>query len=919
MVSIPLYVKIQHWIYSLLLVFLVSCNTGQEPPKYKIGFSQCVSSDAWRRAMHAEMYRELSFYPQLSLEIKNAKGDNATQIKQINEFMEEGIDLLIVSPNESDPITPIVEEVFLSGIPVIIVDRKTSSNLYTAYVGGNNFEVGQTAGQYIRNLLKGQGKVLEIWGLHGSSPAIERHRGLLWGFQGSGIDIVSSIKGEWEKDTAKRRLRAHLDTDGIPEFDLIFGHNDVMAIGAQEICKSYGLQGKKFIGVDALPGPYGGIQAVTDGVLDATFFYPTGGDKAIEVAYNILNGKQVQKENILQTAVVDSSNVRIMKQQTDKIISQQESITRQKERIEIQLEIYRNQRTFLFGFGLTLFVAIISLAYVFKSLREKQEINEELKSKNKEILEQKDKVLTLSRKAEEATQQKIDFFTNISHEFRTPLTLIQAPVEELLQNKDTAPFKSDLTLIRRNTMRLLRLVNQLMDLRKIDHAQMKVKAIEQELVPFLEDIMDSFRKTAQMHQVTFRLLAEERTLKVWFDPMMLDKVMFNLLSNAFKFTPDRGKILLKVNTDPISNSVSIMVEDSGKGMSKENLGHVFDRFYQGETLSQKGTGIGLSLSKELIDLHHGEISVESVLGEGTCFDVKLKLGRTHFDDSEVLEGNAQQFFSEENIGYIEEPSLPITIGQQDDKEQTLLIIEDDPQVRKYLSHHLAGHYHILEAENVEIGIAKAMDQLPDLITCDLMLKQESGMEIIRHLKNDIRTSHIPIIVITAKSGLEERIEGIRLGVDDYISKPFSLTLLLERIKMLLAHRQRLREHYIHMLPVDKTKTTGISPDRKFVSNFSAIVEQHIDNPQLGVSNICEEIGLSKGQLYRKVKALLGYSVNDYINRVRMKKASHLLSTEDCPIADIAFKVGFTTSAYFSTAFKNHFGITPSEFRDQQRG
>ncbi|GAB3645713.1 substrate-binding domain-containing protein [Echinicola sediminis] len=869
--------------------------------------------------MHEEMFRELSFYPELSLEIKDAKGNNETQIRQIREFMESDIDLLIVSPNESAPITPIVEEAFQKGIPVVVIDRKINSNLYTAYVGGNNYEVGYTAGQYIRNVLKGKGQLLEIWGLRGSSPAIERHRGLLNALSGSEVNIVTEINGEWEKDTAKNRLKAHLMLESRPDFDLVFGHNDVMAIGAHEIWKTMGVENKKFMGVDALPGPYGGIQAVTDGVLDATFFYPTGGDKAIEVAYNILSGKQVQKENILQTAVVDSSNVRIIKQQTDKIIDQQDNITRQKERINVQMEIYQSQRTFLFGFGLTLFVAIISLAYVFKSLKEKQEINLELQSKNKEILQQKDKVLEFSKKAEEATQQKFEFFTNISHEFRTPLTLIQAPVEDLLQHKEAAPFKNDLNLIRNNTMRLLRLVNQLMDLRKIDHAKMKIKATEQELIPFLEDILSSFQKTAKDHGITLRLLADDRSIKAWFDPMMLDKVMFNLLSNAFKFTPDKGSIMVKVKRDELENTVRIQVEDTGSGMKPESVGHIFDRFYQGESFSKNSTGIGLALSKELIDLHHGSITVESQIGEGTRFEVGLKLGRSHFEDSEILEGAAQKYFSEENIGFMEEVSFPLsTTSAQTDKEQTLLIIEDEEQIRKYLSAQLGKYYHVLEAEDIETGIAKAIDQVPDLITCDLMLHNKDGFEIIRKLKSDMRTSHIPIIVITAKGGLEERIEGIRLGVDDYISKPFSFTLVLERIKMLLENRQKLREHYVHELPVDKPKAGKVSLDKKFVSEFTAVVEKNISKPQFGVNEICEEIGLSRGQLYRKVKALLGYSVNDYINKVRLKKAQHLLINEDLPIADIAFKVGFTTSAYFSTAFKNHFGQTPSDFREQQK-
>ncbi len=909
--------KNQIWIFILFLGFLFSCDQQENTP-YKIGFSQCVSSDAWRRAMHEEMKRELSFYPNLDLQIKDARGNNEEQIKQIQEFLDQGIDLLIVSPNESEPITPIVEKVFESGIPVVVVDRRITSNLYSAYVGGNNYEVGLTAGQYIKNLLKEKGKILEIWGLRGSSPAIERHRGLSDALQGTQIKIVNQINGEWEKDTAKNRLKHFLLKEEPPEFDLVFGHNDVMTIGAHEVCKNLSLLPKKFIGVDALPGPFGGIQAVHDGVLDATFFYPTGGDKAIEIAQKILTGGPYQKENTLQTAAVDSSNIRIMKQQTDKIIAQQDDIARQKERIEVQMEIYQNQRIFLFGFGLTLFVAILSLAYVFKSLRDKQEINEELQEKNKQILDQKDQVLHLSKKAEKATQQKFEFFTNISHEFRTPLTLIQAPVDELLQSKEASPFKNDLLLIRRNTVRLLRLVNQLMDFRKLDHGKMKVKAVEQEIIPFLEDILSAFQKTAKDHQINLKLLAEDRVIRLWFDPMMLDKVMFNLLSNAFKFTPDKGSILVKVEEDKLHNQVKILVEDTGSGMSPEQVKHIFDRFYQGEPNTQIGTGLGLSLSRELIRLHHGKLLVNSEIWKGTQFEIQLQQGKSHFDKKELVMHPQYQYFPTEQFTFYDDhenlEEKEIT-KDTPPKPQTVLIIEDEKEIREYLAKKLSKHYNILEAESAEIGVSKAMDQVPDLITCDLMLQNKDGFQIIQSLKSDLRTSHIPIIVITAISSLEERIKGIKLGVDDYITKPFSYSLVLERIKMLLASRHKLREHYIHELPIEKNGASTTPPDKKFISDFTSIVEQNIGNPQFGVNDICVTIGLSRGQLYRKVKALLGYSINDYISKVRLKKAKHLLLTEDSPISDIAFQVGYTTSAYFSTSFKNHFGSTPSEFRE----
>jgi signal transduction histidine kinase/AraC-like DNA-binding protein len=902
---------------SIVFVGPFSCDQKKEK-KFKIGFSQCVSNDAWRKTMHEEMFRELSFYPEFSLEIKDAEGDNQKQISQIREFQKEKVDLLIVSPNESEPITAIVEEIYQSGIPVIVIDRKITSNLYSAYIGGDNFDIGYTAGQYIINLLNGEGNILEIWGLRGSSPAKERHRGLVSALKGTRIEITSEIEGEWEKETARDRLSRYLSRSENHDFDLVFGHNDMMTIAAFEVCKDLNIQNKKFIGVDALPGPYGGIQAITDGVLDATFFYPTGGEKAIEIARKILSGNDFDKENILHTAALDDSNIRIMKQQTDRIINQQNNIFRQKDMIDNQLEIYQSQRGLLIVFGLTLFVAIISLAYVFKSLKDKQEINRELQLKNNEILEQQEKVMTYSRKAEEATKYKLDFFTNISHEFRTPLTLIQGPIEELIHHRDASNFKNDLMMIRKNTLRLLRLVNQLMDFRKIDSEKMQVRATEQILIPFLKEIMSVFQKTAKENQIHFKLISDNPNIRLWFDPIMMDKVVFNLLSNAFKFCPKRGFVHINVMEDSLKHEVILCFEDSGQGMDKEDLNHAFERFYQGNPGTRKiGTGLGLALSKELINLQHGSIQVYNISGEKTVFEIRLKMGTSHFDEQELDTSESSQQEFEHDIFIPEQDETSLIENIDKEKNYSILIIEDDPDIRNYLSKKFKEFYNVMEAEDIRSGLSIAYDTLPDLITCDLMLKDGDGLELIEKLKKNSQTSAIPIIVISAKTSDEDRFEGIKYGVDDYITKPFNISFVLERIKTILANRTHLREHYLHELPSALKTTNPPITDKKFTNSFLTLIEENIDNPNFGVNEICTEMGLSRGQLYRKTKSILGYSVNDYINKVRLKKAKHLLVHDSDSIADISSKVGYNTSAYFSTVFKSTFGITPSEFRESQ--
>ncbi|MDR7128577.1 signal transduction histidine kinase/CheY-like chemotaxis protein/AraC-like DNA-binding protein [Algoriphagus sp. 4150] len=911
-----LYSTLSALVFSTIALLFLSCEEHREE-KFVIGFSQCVANDAWRDAMHEEMFRELSFYPNLSLEIKDANGNSDLQIAQIREFEKQGVDLLIVSPNESEPITPIVEEIFRSGIPVIVVDRKINSNQYSAYIGGNNYEIGYTVGQYVRNIFDKEVKILEIWGLRGSSPARDRHQGLIDALGSSAYVLVDQLEGEWEKSIAKERLRTYLSDQTNHGFDMIFAHNDVMAISAREVCDELGIRGKKVIGIDALPGPYAGLQAVTDGVLNATFFYPTGGDKAIEVAWKILQRESFQKENLLQTAAVDSSNVRIMKQQTDRIINQQANISRQSEMIANQIEIYQSQKGLLIVFGITLFIAIVSLAYVFKSLKDKQEINKELQNKNDEVLEQQQKIMDYSKQAEEATQQKLEFFTNISHEFRTPLTLIQGPIEEMLQNKDASMFKSDLFLIRKNTYRLLRLVNQLMDFRKIDGDKMAINASQQALIPFLEDIMSVFGKTAKDNQIRFKLMCEEPHIKLWFDPAMMDKVIFNLLSNSFKFTPRKGFVYVKVSRDMPRYEVVIEVVDNGEGMNHEEVLHVFDRFYQGSSGVRKvGTGLGLALAKELVELQHGKIVAKSFKGENTVFEIRLKMGNGHFNSGELSEGSPLgQVLDHES--YISEYDDLQEEERQPDLAQTILIVEDDPEIRNYLKKRLSGEYRVLEAEDCRSALSIALDVVPDLITCDLMLKNEDGLDLIKKLKADPKTSPIPIIVISAKTSHEDQLKGVKTGIDDYITKPFNMAFVKERIKTILSNRSKIKAHYLHELPASDPTAQVDRSERKFVNVFTSLIEQNIGDPNFGVNEIGKEMGLSRGQLYRKVKSTLGYSVNDYIVKIRLKKAKYLLINDTCGIAEVAFKTGFKTSAYFSTVFKNAFDYTPSEFRESQ--
>lgn len=915
------------------VILQMTCSDGNKRPdgnSFVIGFSQCTSGDEWRRAMHQEMKRELAFYPEVEFLIKDAQDDNERQIQHIQTFIKQKVDLLIVSPNEANPITPAVEQAIQNNIPVIIIDRRTTSDVYTSFVGADNYEIGKTAGEYVVELLKGGGKVLEITGLPGSSPAILRSKGFGDALaQHPNIEVVGKINGQWQENIVNQRLADTLLT--FKAVDLVFAHNDVMARGAYNIFKNAHSihQNKiKFIGVDGLAGENGGIEMVMDSVLDATFLYPTGGEDAIQIAMDILQRRAFKKENILQTTIIDERNVRVLKMQSEKISNQQQDIERQQSRIDEQIKIYKNQRNLISILVISLLAALVLGANALYNLQQKQIANKKLAAQNEEIVQQRNKIIEMAEAAKVANEAKLKFFTNISHEFRTPLTLILGPVEEILNSSIATKNKHlrrDLKLIRANAIRLLRLVTQLMDFRKIEHNKMRVRASEQNAIEFIQEIMSAFERTAKRESIDFRLITFEQELLVWFDVNMLDKVLFNLYSNAFKFIRKvDGKIYTTITKE--EETVRISVEDNGRGMSPEHVKHAFDRFYRGEDYSTIGTGLGLSLSKELINLHKGEILLFSKKGVGTKFDIILPLGNAHFLPHERV-AQADHVSSYEHyriqVEADETADLLSTSPTTIKKDTTILLIEDNDELRTFLKNKFTEFYEVIEAADGEVGWQKSLEFVPDLIICDVMLPRKDGLTIVEQLKSDIKTSHIPIILLTAQDTIEQRLKGIGVGADDYISKPFHYALLAEKVKNILYNRQILRARFSNELP---TKTSAKSAsndgmnsiDRQFVNEFISIVNTNIDNPNFNVNVICKQIGMSRVQLYRKVKSLLGYSVSDYIKTIRLKKAQQLLSETDLPISEIAFAVGFASAAYFSTAFKAKFKISPSEYKNGER-
>lgn len=918
--------RIYSIIGAIMLFFicltLFSCIEEPSGPNFQIGFSQCCD-DPWRHVMEKEMRREMTFHPEMSLNIVNAGGNSEQQIAQIRQLMREGLDLLIVSPNESEPLTAVIEEVFDAGVPVILIDRKTNSDKYTAYIGADNYEIGETAAHYIANKWGGRSNILEIKMLMTISPAIERNRGFM-----SGMSIYPGLKkvGEielpyLEKDgdaAIGRLLKEH------PEANVVFAHTDLLAETAYRVAQREGVSTPlAYIGIDGIPGTGNGIQAVEDGILTASLLYPTGGSEAIKLALAILNRLPFERKNILQSTVIDQGNARILHAQMKKEASLQESIDKQSKGLTELKSIYRSQKTYIFVLVSSLLISILLGAFFLKSLRTKQAVNRRLEQKNREVLENEQQIMAMSDELRSATQAKVEFFTNISHEFRTPLTLILGFTEDLFPKaKQDAETRQNLRLIQQNAQRLLRLVNQILDFRKVESEAMKLRASENNIVAFVRGAMESYSKKAQQRQIDFKLVTRHEALSVWFDQGMLDKVLFNLLSNAFKFTPNGGSIQVSISVDQFENRVKIRVEDSGNGMSQEVAEHIFDVFYQAPDGQTVGSGLGLSLSKALVELHKGEISVTSILGKGSRFVVALPMGKEHLLPGQMVDEvqdytylASPQIFEQEEM----EEDV-IGLGSAGVPDQQVLVIEDNEEMQFFLKKKLRSRYQVMSAIDGETGLELALKSVPDLILCDVLLKGMNGLEVVRSLKSDLRTSHIPIILLTARGSEEQQLEGLRTGADDYMTKPFNVKFLLEKIKNLLNNRHLLRDSFGNKLlylestaGTDRIVGTELTLDEQFLVRFKQYIDLHFNRQDFQVNDLCKELKLSRSQLYRKVKALLGQSISDYIQDIRLERARQLLTEGHKSVSEIAYAVGYSSPDYFSTVFKSKYNIAPSQF------
>ena len=726
----------RHLVISFFLTTLL-CACNSQHTRYVIGVSQC-SEDIWRNKQNAELQMGSYFYEGIELKFATAYDSDERQIQQIDSLLSTGIDLLIVAPNQVATISPAIDRAFESGIPVIVFERKTNSKKYTAFMGADNYEMGRQMGAYIATRLQGHGNVMEVMGLKGSSPAIDRHKGFIEALSHyPDINIIATLQGDWTEQTSYSIVKEWYNHHKTVPVDLVFGMNDRSAIGARKALLDEGVTKESlplFCGIDGLPGKDGGIQLVRDSILEASYIYPTHGDRLIQLAVDILDGKPFEKETLLMSALVTHDNANVLLMQSEEVMRQTAYLEQLHEQADSYLQKLDAQRmtTWLsVGMIVLLLLLLISIYYYF---------------------------LQKTRLSQERTRmehEKLDFYTQVSHELRTPLTLIEGPLAQLADTKDireASPEASGMfNIVRRNTQQLTILINKMLD----------------------------------------------------------------------------------VSTSSNTQSIPEPAADTSL------------------------------------------------------------------------------------------PLQQLTVSESDYTKGLLLIVDDNDDIRTYLRTILEKRYQLIEAANGQAGLEMACKEVPDLIISDVMMPVMNGLEFCQRVKSDVATSHVPVILLTARALSQHQVEGYESGADAYITKPFQPEVLMARVDNLLRQRQKLRELWsgtTHQeVPTKPESIEGSNTlnvrEEAFIQRFRDVVTKQMSNSDLSVEDIGSELNLSRVQLYRKIKALTGQSPVELTRHIRLKRGRDLLETTDMTISEIAYKVGFTAPSYFTKCFKDEFGILPGELRN----
>ena len=819
-------------------------------------------------------------------------------------------------------------------------------------------------GTFIAQQLQGKGRIVEISGLEGSSPALERHRGFMDAIKPyPGLQVVASEEGNWKEEGGIQAMKRILKQT--QDFDYVFAHNDCLAWGAYVAARQMRVKRNyKYTGVDGMATEGGGLELVRDGIFEASYLYPTKGDEVIALAMKILKHQPYERDNYLSTSIITQANAALTLMEARDAERQAHNLKTLHKQVDQYLSDYNSQKVMLIGLCLFLLVCLAAAALIFRGYLIKVRLNEtlaktngELKRLNVELGEKNEELKRLNEEVLELTHSRLVFFTNISHELRTPLTLIADPVEMLLEDSGIKGKSRELLkMVQRNALALQQLVSNILDFRKIQNGKMRLHVSLIDFNEMIASFQKEFRVLSEENEISFtfqlpdepimmwvgdfQLTAERKQIRLHLDvddlkgshEMIADqdkisRIVFNLLSNALKYTPAGGKIFVSLKDE--GANLRLDVKDTGKGISQDEADKIFERFFQAKGAAS-GTGIGLALVKSFVELHHGEARVESELGKGSDFIVVIP--REQEGDSQVIHNDVdivdnsvnasastgKNVIDESVLQYIDDGDRSRgkvqRLVSENTNRPTVLVIDDNTDIRQYERTLLQDEYVVLEAADGKEGLAVALKEVPDLVICDVMMPVMDGLELTEQLKTNTATSHIPVIMLTAKNLEEHRAEGYEHGADSYITKPFHSKVLLARIENLLRQRQLLKNLYQGTKEAEKEISEAHLEDRdkQFLKQLQAIIQKNISDSEFGVEDMGQQIGLSRVQLYRKVKAMTGSSVVDLLRKARLAKARRLLETRSMSVSEVAYEVGFSAPSYFTKCFKEEYGMLPGD-------
>lgn len=883
----------------IAFIFLALSACGGSAPQYRIGVSQCAVG-LWRDQMNQEIRREAMMHGGVEVMFRTCKDDGDQQIADIEELMAAGVDALIISPTNSHDLVPVIEKAYDRGIPVVLVDRNVESEKYTAFVGADNKEVGRSAANYILQHLPKDAVIVELEGNTGYSPVRDRHEGFVSALTQQGGKAISLDTG-WNLNLARSYIDS-LFTAGVHP-DAIFCHNDFMA---EKLSGMYPDLSKHtlLIGVDGLAVE--GAQYILDNKISASVEYPTCGILSMRVILSILQGEKVEREYIVSSSVVDKSNASFIQQayiRAQFLTSEIDTLTG---RLNEYLLRFNMQQLLLGTSLLFILILAIMLTALVREYRIVRKLNERL---------------------QKVSKARVSFFTNVSHDFRTPLALIADPIRQLRASvvPDSQQFHL-LDIASKNVTILMRLINQVLDFRKYEEGKMQLRLLEFNLQQKFQEWAGFFQPLAQNRQFTYTIACPEPIIMV-ADPEMIERLTYNLLSNAFKYTPKGGTISTSASLSSDGCAV-LTFTDSGKGMSEKELSHIFDDFYQA-SVHYAGTGIGMAVVKAFVEMHHGTVQVESQPEQGTTVRVSLPLRQQgqlaeDWQRSQILD-NLQE-------GAVLAASQPVLdeLDYQDvkkDEKPTVLIVDDTADIRSYIRLQLQQQFTIIEAANGQSGLEAAYQQVPDIILLDVMMPGLSGIEVAQRLKQDLRTSHIPILMLTASTSDETQIASFRGGAEAFMQKPFNTQVLQARIDNLLAATAKRQQSLSQSAVATEAPAEGekedteesISPqDKQFVEQLRAYLTAHLSESDLRMDNLGSQLALSYTQLYRKTKSLTGMGPTELLRIIRLERAKEMLLTSNLSVSEITYGVGFTSPSYFTKCYREHYGITPREQREGKK-